>query len=375
MLTTTFQLPDLSACWDQSQGFRQANDRWTAYCNQLAIAVVKPFLSEVVAPLTVRSALSGLAQASQWSCVTGTGLLVGDQRWLVLPTEQIDDDEIEIPQEWMDIADWAIDKIVAVTVNPDDLSARIVGFAHGSTVRSAGVYQPISRTYALDRDHWVSDFATLQVIEQLADSVDLTVETAVETDRLITLPTLTIAQAQNLIPRIADARLPRLAIPFTSWAALIQNPGWRQHFHQLRQTGEAPRSVMQWLRSGLDNFSLDMGWQSLNVAMAGTRSAGALALMRVLTIEGLHYELRILPGAEEGEWRFELRSLEANGGIPAGLMLRLMTEDLQGFEGNEAIATEVVDCLWIEVSLDPGEALIWEIEPTPEEGDRELIQF
>ncbi len=373
MLTTTFQLPDLSACWDQSQGFRQTNDRWTAYCNQLAIAVVKPFLAEVAAPLQVRSALSGLAQASQWSCVTGTVLRVGDQRFLVLPTEQIDDDEIEIPQEWVDIAEWAIDTVVAVAVNPDDLSARIVGFAHGSTVRSNGVYHPMSRTYALDREHWVSDFATLQVIEQLADVVDLTVET----NPLIALPTLTIPQAQNLIPRVAEARLPRLAIPFTNWAALIQNPGWRQQYHQLRQTGEAPRSVMQWLRSGLDGFSIDLGWQSLNVAMAGTRSAGALALMRVLTIEGLRYELRIVPGTEAGEWRFELRSLDADRGrgIPVGLVLRLMTEDLQGFEGNEAIATEVVDCLWIEVSLEPGEALIWEIEPTPEEGDRELVLF
>ncbi len=371
MLTTTFQLPDLSVCWDQSQGFGQANDRWTAYCNQLAIAVVKPFLSEVAAPMQVRSALSGLAQASQWSCVTGTALVVGNQRWLVLPTEQIDEDEIEIPQEWVDIADWAVDRIVAVTVNPDDLSARILGFARGETVRTSGIYHAMSRTYALDRDHWISDFATLQVIEELADGVDL----AVEPDPLVALPTLTIAQAQNLIPRVAGARLPRLAVPFTTWAALIQNPGWRQHYHQLRQTGEAPRSVIQWLRSGLDGFSLDLGWQSLNVAMAGTRSVGALALMRVVTIEGLRYELRIVPGVEDGEWRFELRSLESDRGIPAGLTLRLMTEDLQGFEGNEAIATEAVDCLWIEVSLEPGEALIWEIEPTPEEGDRELVLF
>lgn len=371
MLTTTFQLPDLSVFWDQSQGFRQANDRWTAYCNQLAIEAVSPFLSEVAAPMKVRSALSGLSQASQWSCVTGTALRVGDQRWLVLPTEQIDEDEIEIPQEWVDIADWAVDRIVAVTVNPDDLSARVLGFANGVTVRTYGVYHPISRTYALDREHWVSDFATLQVIEQFANITDL----AVQMTDPIALSPLTIPQAQNLIPRVAEARLPRLAVPFTTWAALIQNPGWRQQYHQLRQTGEAPRSVIQWLRSGLDGFSIDLGWQSLNVAMAGTRSGGALALMRVVTIEGLRYELRIVPGSEEGEWRFELRSLEADRGIPAGLTLRLMTEDLQGFEGNEAIATEAVDCLWIEVSLEPGEALIWEIDPTPEEGDRELVQF
>ncbi len=370
-MPTTFRLPDLSSCWDQSQGFKAPIDRWTAYCNQLAIAVVMPFLSEVLAPVKVRSVLSGVAQASQWSCVTGTALLVGDQRWLVLPTEQIDEDEISIPQEWMDIEPWAIDKIVAVAVNPDDQSARILGFVQSVTVRTHGVYHPMSRTYAVDRNYWISDFATLQVIEQLGDLTSLTPQTFSP----IVLPTLTIPQAQNLIPRLAESVLPRLAVPFTTWAALIQNPGWRQHYHQLRQTGEAPRSVIQWFRSGLDAFTTDLGWQALNVAMAGTRSAGAVVMRRSLTIQGLRYELRILMGDGEGEWRFEVRCLEENSGVPVGLVLRLKTEDLQDFEGNESIATQEVEALWIDVALELGEALIWEIEPTPEEGDRELIYF
>lgn len=368
MLTTTFRLPELDGLWNQSQGFQHRIDRWTAYCNQLAIAVVVPFLSEVSGQ-SVRSALSTSAQASQWSCVTGTALNVGTQRWLVLPTEQIDDDEIVIPQEWLDIPEWRVDTFVAVTVNPDDQSARIVGFVGRSVVRSEAVYQPMTRTYALDREYCVSDFATFQVIESLTEQPNLSPNLSAELQTPLTIP-----QAKNLIPRLADAVIPRLAIPFTQWSAFIQNPGWRQQFHQLRQTGEASRSVLQWLQSGLDSFSLDLGWQSLNVAMAGTRSAQALAMSRLLTIAGLRYEFRILPGVGMGEWRFELRGLEGRR-LPSGVVLRLRTEDLQGFEGNEAIATEAVDCLWIEVELEPGEALVWEIEPTPEEGDRELIQF
>lgn len=370
-MSATFRLPELTAIWNQSAGFQDPTDRWTAYVNQLALSVVVPFFREVFDPLPVRTLFSATAQASQWSCVTGTVLQVGDLRWLVLPIEQVDEAEIAIPQEWLEIPDWQIDRIVAIHINPDDSLASLAGVTDRFTLQTHAYFSPVTRTYGLDRTHWIADIATLQVIETFTERP----ESSIVPLPLLSLP---IAQAQNLIPRLAESVLPRLATPFHTWAALIQNPGWRQQYHHHRQTGEAPRSVTQWLQSGLDAVAAELGWQPLNWAIAGTRGAGdsstiPSAICKVLTIAGLRYEFRIVSGMEPGDWRFELQGLE--GRIPAGLVLRLKTEDLQDFEGNEAIALEDLDGLWIDVTVEPGEALIWEVEPTPEEGDRELVRF
>ena len=74
-------------------------------------------------------------------------------------------------------------------------------------------------------------------------------------------------------------------------------------------------------------------------------------------------------------WRFELCCLTPGCMIPEGFKLRLLTEDLQAFEGNQDMATETVEYLCIEVDLEPGEALVWQIEPTPENYQQEILQF
>jgi Protein of unknown function (DUF1822) len=100
-------------------------------------------------------------------------------------------------------------------------------------------------------------------------------------------------------------------------------------------------------------------------------------LSRQIIIAEQTYELRIFPksASEDYVWRFELRSTTLDGQIPAGFKLRLLTEDLQAFENNEDTATTPVDMLYLEVILELGEGLVWEIEPTPEDYDREILRF
>jgi hypothetical protein len=48
---------------------------------------------------------------------------------------------------------------------------------------------------------------------------------------------------------------------------------------------------------------------------------------------------------------------------------------LQAFEGNEDIAKTPVDKLCLEVTLESGEGIVWEVEPTPVNYERETLRF
>jgi hypothetical protein len=101
-------------------------------------------------------------------------------------------------------------------------------------------------------------------------------------------------------------------------------------------------------------------------------------------IAGQPYDLRVIPEPDPAQqvWRFELRrspvGSEATSEdrlIPRGVKLRLLTEDLQPFDHNEATATTAVERLYVVVALEPGEGLVWEVEPEPEQYQREILRF
>jgi hypothetical protein len=134
----------------------------------------------------------------------------------------------------------------------------------------------------------------------------------------------------------------------------------------------------------VSDFAQKFGWGSVDLQpnLAGARgSAVELALphlVRKVTITGEQYELRVQPkgNIEDNIWRFELRSQTGGNLIPSGFKLRLLTENLQPFEGNQAQATTPVNRLYVEVALgDAGEGLVWQIEPTPEDYECEILYF
>ena len=100
-------------------------------------------------------------------------------------------------------------------------------------------------------------------------------------------------------------------------------------------------------------------------------------MFRQLVIAGQQYELRVIGrgNLQDRTWRFELSNASVGDRVPSGFKLRLLTEDLQAFENNEDVATTAVNHLFVEVALEPGEGLVWEIEPVPENYNREILRF
>ncbi|KAI9134250.1 DUF1822 family protein [Acaryochloris sp. CCMEE 5410] len=364
--------PNLQAqAWQQNDG----PSRWQAYLNQLCLDTVIPWLREDH-DLQAIPALKPPSLQSIWAVVTGTPIQVGAQKIVLIPTETIDLDELRVPQEWVDIPNWIADYYVVAQVNPDEGWVRIGGFTKHSQLKEQGAYDWCDRTYTLNDTDLTSDLNVLWLTQQFNPQ---------ETTQAVVNPLLTLskAQADQLIQRLGNADLvtPRLAIPFEQWGSLIAHGGWRQRLAAQRRGITAQPSVGQWLQTGITNLAQQMDWQSitlqpqLSTARGDQSSTPIAAISRQLQIDGQPYELNIYAVETESTWRFELRPVTPGAMIPAGFVLRLLTEDLDSFEGNEDQASEPVDLLYIDVALESGEGIVWTIEPQPDQYDQEILRF
>lgn len=358
--------------------FSTPSSRWNAILNSICLNAVLPWLKAEYAPQARVWSNISAALPSFWEIVNGTAIDIGTTRLVLIPSETIDISELRVPQEWVDIPSWAADYYLAVQVNSDQGWVRIWGYTTHQQLKTSGHYDPSDRTYSLDGEDLILDLNVLWVARQLCPQ-ELT------RGVITPLPALPLAQAENLLQRLGDPAIatPRLEVPFELWGALLDHGGWRQRLSERRQGLPEQWSILQWLQAGISDFAQQIGWQRIEfrpnlVGARGVEQTTAVpVLSRELIIAGQAYVLQVLPqgNLEEPIWRFELRNASLGAPIPSGFKLRLLTEDLQTFANNEDTATTAVDRLYIEVALEPGEGLVWEIEPVPENYNQEILRF
>lgn len=371
------EIPTYTPANLESQLFSHPYGRYQAELNQLCLQAVLPWLLEDFS-MQAKVWPATTTLASFWELVNGTAVTVDATKFVLVPSENIDHSELLVPQEWVDLPSWAGDYYLAVEVAADAGYVKVWGYCTHTQLKNLGKYDPGDRTYCLDASDMINDISVLAVAQELCpDEVTRTVITP--------LPTLPQEQAQNLITRLSSPQIihPRLAIPFQLWGGLIEHGGWRQSLYERRIGLPEQRSVLQWLQSGVSPVAKAVGWGSWNLQLsaAGAKSAEGrqpgVTLSRKLTIAGQLYELLITPKGEADAsiWRFELRNATVGAAVPGGFKLRLLTEDLQPFPHNEDIAINAVEQLYVEVVLEAGEGIVWEIEPLPENYDREILKF
>jgi hypothetical protein len=365
------EIPE-SALEQRHQAFSTPGATWQAHLNQMSLEAILPWLREEQAA-KVWPAVAVLP--SFWELVNGTAIDCDNRRFVLFPTTAIDLRELRVPQEWVDIPSWSADYYLAVQVNPHAGWISVWGYATHYQLKASGTYHESDRTYSLDEDDLIQDLNVLWIVHQLCPKAPLRSE-------ITPIPALPRPQMENLLERLSTPTVifPRLAVPFQLWAALLEHGGWRQRLYQRRQGLLDLGSVPQWLQAGMSGLARQLGWNMRALPAAqGMRSRAKQTngLWRQLIIAGDRYELQVFSrgNPEDHTWRFELRPLNADRQIPAGFTLRLLTEDLQPFEHNEDQAIEAVNQLYVDVVLESGEGLVWEIEPTPEDYDREILNF
>lgn len=361
----------LQLAWNSSQKAATPHSRWQTYLNQLALDTFINY-AQTESGETVKKCqnIELLGEL-----VNGTAINIGNAKLVLIPSEADDLEELRVAQEWVDIPQWVADYYVAVQINVDEGYLRVWGYTTHQKLKTVGHYSNSDRCYTLDGIDLINDLSTLWVARELCPNEVTTVEIA-------PIAEITSQQAANLIQRLGNREnlLPRLAIPFAMWAALLTNDTWRNNLIAKRR-GETKISVLKWLKAEASNIVAEIGWRQIEFqpSTVGARGDTATAtpnkaLAKQLVIADQNYELKLIP-VEADTWGFELRSLALGGMIPAGFTLRLKSETEESFEGNEDTATTAVESLYLEVALDAGEGLIWEIEPTPEDYQAQVLYF
>lgn len=358
--------------------FSNPTSRYQAYINKLCLGAVLPWIREDIRP-QAKPYPNITALSSFWELVNGSAIdLLDGTKLILVPTEAIDSEEIRVPQEWVDIPSWVGDYYLGIQVEPEANYVRIWGYCTHAQLKNHGSYDPNNRTYALDRTEVIDDISALGV------AIEFCLEENTRT-AISPTPTMSVGHAQNLIDRLGDYQItePRLEVPFPMWSGLLENGGWRKSLYHRRLGRSEPYNVVRWLQEGISQLAEQIGWQSLNLELSAATSkdikekAVKVAFSRQLMIAGQSYELCITPKGENTKniWRFELRNNNVGAVIPGGFKLRLLSEDLQPFPNNEDIATTAVEQLFVEVALESGEGIVWEIEPLPENYDCEILRF
>lgn len=348
-----------------------------AWVNQICLTTFLDWLQgEVTRHARVHPNTAALG--SIWEVVNGTAISFDNSRLVLIPTLAIDGDELRVPQEWVDIPELVADYYLAVQLNSDAGWMRVFGYTTHQQLKTVGVYDAGDRTYSLESDQLISDLNVLWVTRQLSPE-------QITRAPVAPLPPLPQNQADNLLQRLshADIKFPRLEVPFPLWGALITHGGWRQRLYELRQGIVQPASITQWLEEGVSNFAQQLGWErrqflAISSGMrSGESQVSLLGLSRPILVSGNTYELRVFlkSSLDENIWRFELKPINSDNLIPVGVQLRLLTEDLQAFSHNEDTAIAPVGELSVEVMLEPGEGLVWEVTPLPLDYEREILRF
>lgn len=299
-------IPTVQArCWQQSQVYTTCSSRWRAYMNQICLHAFLDWTS-ILDSIQVSVWYSFPGVPAFWEFVNGTAILLEERRVVLIPSEAIDDSELEVPQEWVDIPSWAADYYLAVQVNASGDWVRFWGYTTHANLKLKGNYDLIDRTYCLDAQYLTKDFNAFWVNYQFCKQ-ELSVATKP------TLPKLSTTTAENLLQQLThdSVTFHRLAAPFTTWGALLENEQWRQQLYQrLKQARYL--NLSRWLEGVYDQL-----WDSVETILGSNIGETAFNFRESLEV-----------GAKNAK-RAKLINLGENDSTSFVLVIAINWEDTQ----------------------------------------------
>jgi Protein of unknown function (DUF1822) len=275
-----------------STSYSNTTAQHNAQLNQLCLQKTQAWLTEI--GVVSSPAFAPEQMASIWEVVNGSALNIGNRRLILIPNDQLDREELRVPQEWVDIPTWMGDYYLAVQIDIESHSMNIWGYSSHRTLRETGSYSQLDRTYSIASDFMVANLDILWMA-QILDLQEITTVPPISS--------LALDRSQSAIDQLSHASpySPRLDLDFGTWAAILSNNNLREHLYQRRlqvanlQNNSNPTlNLGHWIQGELGQ-AIAQGWEMVNNVMgrefAPIRSRGDMSIERAKLIN-LQYQLQ-----------------------------------------------------------------------------------
>lgn len=246
--------------WQQSQSFSSPGNCWQAYLNRLSVNTILEWLEEKY-PNRVQIVHQESTLPHLWEFANGSAITLDEKRLVLIPSDELDTEELSVPQEWLDIPSFVADYYLAVQVDTEENWVKIWGYTTHKKLKEQGSYNQRDRSYSLDKRDLICDLNVLWVAQQFCPEEPTRSEVK-------SLPVLSLDKAQELIAQLGNQEIifPRRAIPFAEWGALLGNENLRRMLYERRtsviqtesETNSSLINLSQWVQ-GL----FEPGWQAV----------------------------------------------------------------------------------------------------------------
>ena len=248
------EIPPNPAAWQRCDSVLDTAARWRIYLHQLALVpLLDWFQSELD---TMPQSWPETAPFDIWHVVDGLSIAFSNRKAVVILSEAMDAAVLEVPQEWVDIPEWAAHYYIAAQVEVDEQRLALWGYTTHAQLKAQAVYDPDERLYRMEDSKLIQDFAVFGAMHALETQAQGATQTVQEMQQAADHTSSAVA-TDELISRLAKLPEPRLEIPFGQWTQILSDRTWRRQLYQQRQ-GHPPVNLGRWFEQ-----VFDQGWQAL----------------------------------------------------------------------------------------------------------------
>ena len=347
-LTLKFSPEQRDRAWKETATFQyqDASSRWRAFLNALCAEVMINYFQtdENFRQSELKTTPNSDEFPHLWQLINGLAITLNETRLIMIPSEEIEAEELRVHQEWVDLPEWVGNYYLAAHIDLENAFLRVSGFASYEELSQQGHYDPIDKTYSLETINLTEDLSTMWVTQELSTQ---------SLPKVNALPQLSSVEAATLMQSLESDRpnLLRLALPFQQWGALFTNPMWRrilcnysQEKYQLEPLfatePQQPQQVnlQQWFQN-----IFEAGWRSLeeliepqgmNLAYSFRSNESQEEVAKGIKLLDLNPEsdnevaliVKISPKTDRKiTVRIQLQSMEEGSDLPANIKLSLLS--------------------------------------------------
>lgn len=245
---------DLKAAEPLPQDYSYNTGRYHAFINRLCLNALLRWMKSHLTLETEPKAGENLPIV--WEFINGSTIVLGNKKLVMLPSDAIDTKDFAVPQEWVDIPNWAADYYLPVQVDLENCFLRIWGFISRQTLQKKADYDRVYRTYYVEQDDAILN------LDNLWDACYFCRE---EKGEIAPLTTLSPTRVEELIAQLSQPSFysPRLKVTFEEWGALLNEKTCLQRLYEKRlKTNPTQTKASIHLSQWFDGI-IDAGWQSV----------------------------------------------------------------------------------------------------------------